>query len=88
MQIEGLYFKDCPTMDRLNAVLSENTCRDVGIGDVTTVRFFGAYDSAMALNLSLDFVTAADGALACQRYPDSQLSEEVVRAREEKRREQ
>ena len=47
-------------MDRLKAVLREDTCRDLGNrsqrryhGEDSNVFLGGAYDSVMALNLSL-----------------------------------
>jgi hypothetical protein len=92
MQIEVLYFEDCPnhlpTVERINAVLREEGCsadvREVLVPDVSTaerVKFLGS--PSVRVN-GIDIEPAAkdrvEFGLMCRRYAGGVPSHELIRA--------
>jgi len=92
MQIEVLYFEDCPnhlpTVERINAVLREEDCRadvrEVLVPDVSTaerVKFLGS--PTVRVN-GIDIEPAAkdrrDFGLMCRCYAGGAPSQELIRA--------
>jgi hypothetical protein len=92
MQIEVLYFEDCPnhlpTVLQINRVLREERCsaevREILVPDVETaqrVKFLGS--PTVRVN-GIDIETAAQGrmefGLMCRRYTGGVPSDELIRA--------
>jgi len=92
MQIEVLYFEDCPnhlpTVERINAVLHEEGCRaelrEVLVPDVQTAQRVNFLGSPTVRVNGIDIEPAAadrkDFGLMCRRYTGGVPSHELIRA--------
>ena len=92
MQIEILYFEDCPnhlpTVERINAVLREEGCRadvrEVLVPDVSTAQRVNFLGSPTVRVNGIDIEPAAkdrkDFGLMCRRYAGGVPSHELIRA--------
>lgn len=92
MQIEVLYFEDCPnhlpTVERINTVLREEGCsadvREVLVPDVSTAQSVNFLGSPTVRVNGIDIEPAAmnrqDFGLMCRRYAGGVPSHELIRA--------
>jgi hypothetical protein len=92
MQIEVLYFEDCPhhlpTVERINAVLREEGCRadvrEVPVPDVSTAERVNFLGSPTVRVNGIDIEPAAkdrrDFGLMCRRYAGGAPSHELILA--------
>ena len=92
MQIEVLYFEDCPnhlpTLERIKAVLREEDCgadvREVLVSDVESAQRVGFLGSPTVRVNGIDIEPAAKGrrdfGLMCRRYAGGMPSHELIRA--------
>jgi hypothetical protein len=92
MQIEVLYFEDCPnhlpTVERIDAVLREESCsadvREVLVPDVQTAQRVNFLGSPTVRVNGIDIEPAAldrkDFGLMCRRYAGGAPSHELIRA--------
>jgi hypothetical protein len=92
MQIEVLYFEDCPnhlpTVERIDAVLREEGCsaavREVLVPDVQTAQRVNFLGSPTVRVNGIDIEPAAldrkDFGLMCRRYAGGAPSHELIRA--------
>jgi hypothetical protein len=92
MQIEVLYFEDCPnhlpTMERINSIVREEGCnaevREVLVPDVETAQRLNFLGSPTVRVNGLDIEPGAqngrDFGLMCRRYAGGVPSHELIRA--------
>ncbi len=92
IQIEVLYFEDCPnhlpTVERINTVLREDGClaavREVLVPDISTAQRVNFLGSPSVRVNGIDIEPAAkdrkDFGLMCRRYAGGVPSHELIRA--------